>query len=693
MNEENMTKARLLQEMQKLRQRISELERKLDEPCGPIPAAAQRPPAPSNPDSAKRQTQIEDDLNCSRKMLESALANMSDAVFISDADGNIVEFNEAFATYHRFKSKEECSRRISECFSRFDAFFADGTPASSELWAVPRALRGERGENVEYTLRLRSTGETWTGRYNFSPIRSQDGQIIGSVVIVHEITRDKQVAEFLRESEQRLAFHTDNSPLGIIEWDTNFVVTRWSGEAERIFGWNAAEILGRKLLDLNMIFEDDIPHVHRVSERLTSGLSRHVFSCNRNYTKDRKIIICEWYNSVLLDDHGKMISVLSQILDITDRKHTEDALRQATEDVRELAKNLRELAADSIRTEQRERQRIATLLHDHVQQLLVSAQMQVGLLRRTGHHQNGATLAILESTLKEALTATTTLTIDLFPPVLSKPDMIAAFSWLARYMEEKHCFKMHLVSQTKCEPATFEERTFLFESVRELMLNVLKHAGVREARLVIPVEPDNRFTVVVEDDGRGFAPDSIKPGTRKGFGLFSIGERLLHLGGTILIDSAPGHGAKITLSIPLKTAEAANGVQSPAVEMKFDPIRVLLADDHKMVRQGLTSLLQAEADIEVVGEAENGIEAIEKAHLLQPDVVILDVNMPEMDGIQAVSRISKEMPAVKVIALSVYNEQHAADVMRSAGAYEYIPKGSPLEHLIATIRACQRNGI
>ena len=319
--------------------------------------------------------------------------------------------------------------------------------------------------------------------------------------------------------------------------------------------------------------------------------------------------------------------------------------------------------------------------------------MQVGLLRRNANHQNGATLAILESTLKEALTATTTLTIELSPPVLGKPDMNAAFSWLARYMEEKHCFKMHLVSEAKREPASFEERTFLFESVRELMLNVLKHAGVREARLVIPVEPDNRFTVIVEDDGRGFAPDSIKPGTRKGFGLFSIGERLLHLGGTILIDSAPGHGAKITISIPLKNGETANGCQSPAVEAKFDPIRVLLADDHKMIRQGLTILLQAEADIEVIGEAENGIEAIEKAHLLQPDVVILDVNMPEMDGIQAVSRISKEMPAVKVIALSVYNEQHAADVMRSAGAYEYIPKGSPLEHLIATIRACQRNGI
>ncbi len=684
MNVERMTKARLLQEMQKLRQRISELERQLADRCGP---------GSMKQDFTSRKTRSEGHLNFNETLLDSALANMSDAVFITDANGNIIEFNEAFAVYHRVANKEDCSHHIAECFDRFDAFTADGTPIPTDMWPVPRALRGERGENVEHTLRLRSTGETWTGRYNFSPIHSQDGRIIGAVVVAHEITREKQIAGVLRESEQRLAFHTDNSPLGIVEWDTNFTVTRWSGESERIFGWNASDTLGRKIMDLDMIVEDDIPHVQMVMERLTSGLSKHVFSCNRNFTKDRKIIICEWYNSVLLDDHGRMISVMSQILDITERKHTEEALKQANEDVHELAKNLRELASDTIQTEQRERQRIAALLHDHVQQLLVSAQMQVSLLRRNALQPDPATLTVLEGILKDALSATTSLTVELFPPVLKQSGLHAALAWLVSYMEEKHHFKVHLVSESEREPVSEEERTFLFESVRELMLNVLKHAGVQEARLVIPAETGDRYTLIVEDAGQGFAQHSIQPGVRNGFGLFSLQQRLLHLGGTILIDSAPGHGAKITVSIPQKNGEPANGCQSLAAEMKFDPIRVLLVDDHKMVRQGLTRLLQAEADIEVVGEAVNGIEAIEKAHLLRPDVVILDVNMPEMDGIQAASRIAKEMPAVKVIALSVYNEQHAADVMRAAGVFEYIPKGSPLEHLIATIRACQKNGI
>lgn len=654
-----MTKARLLEEMQRLRERVAELERQV-----------------SGRDPQKSGT-----------LLASALENMSDAVFISDAAGNFIEFNEAFATYHRFSSKEECSRHISACFDRFEVFTADGKPALPEMWVVPRALRGESGKNVEYTLRLRSTGETWVGRYNFSPIRSPEGIILGAVVVAHEITEERHTAEILRESEQRLSFHMNNSPLGIVEWDTNFIVTRWSGEAERIFGWTAQETLGKRIMDLNIVFEDDIPHLLRVMTRLTSGVSRHVFSCNRNYTKDGKVIICEWYNSVLVDDQGKMLWVMSQVLDITERKMTEEALRQANED-QELAGQLRELATETIQTEQRERQRIASLLHDHVQQLLVSAQMQASLLRRSSSQPHNATFNVLEDILKEALRVATTLTIELFPPVLTQSGLSAAFGWLATYMKEKHCLEVHIHAEAEREPTAPAERTFLFESVRELLLNIRKHAGVREARVLIPAETEKRFTVIVEDDGHGFVPGTVKPGTRGGFGLFSLQQRLLYLGGTLLIDTAPGRGTRITLSIPLREGHSGEYGQRSSPSRKFDPIRVLLVDDHKMVRQGLTSLLELEADIEVVGEAENGREAIAKAHQLHPEVVILDVNMPEMDGIQTVSRLVKELPETKVIAISVYAEEHAANVMRREGAIEYVAKDSPMEHLIAAIRSC-----
>jgi PAS domain S-box-containing protein len=163
------------------------------------------------------------------------------------------------------------------------------------------------------------------------PLRGSNGEISGVLGTYMDITERKRTQEALRESEQRLVFHMENSPLAVIEWDMNFNVTRWSGDSERIFGWSAAETIGKPIMDLNIIFEEDIPIVHKTMEHLTGGAAKHVVSSNRNYTKDRQVIYCEWYNSVLLDQQGKMVSVMSQVLDVTERKRAEEALRESEE--------------------------------------------------------------------------------------------------------------------------------------------------------------------------------------------------------------------------------------------------------------------------------------------------------------------------------------------------------------------------
>ena len=91
----------------------------------------------------------------------------------------------------------------------------------------------------------------------------------------------------LRASEQRLKFHLENSPLAVVEWNSDYVVIQWSGEAERIFGWKKEEVLGKGINTLNMIFEEDIPIVNRTIERLSGGKERTVISSNRNYKKNR----------------------------------------------------------------------------------------------------------------------------------------------------------------------------------------------------------------------------------------------------------------------------------------------------------------------------------------------------------------------------------------------------------------------
>ena len=114
---------------------------------------------------------------------------------------------------------------------------------------------------------------------------------------------------------------------------------------------------------------------------------------------------------------------------------------------------------------------------------------------------------------------------------------------------------------------------------------------------------------------------------------------------------------------------------------------MLLADDHEIVRQGLVGILQIEPDIEVVGEAADGEDAVELARKLQPDVVIMDVTMPRMTGIEATQLIRRELPKTRVIGLSMHAESDMAEAMRAAGAFAYLTKGGPSEDLIAAIRA------
>jgi DNA-binding NarL/FixJ family response regulator len=120
-------------------------------------------------------------------------------------------------------------------------------------------------------------------------------------------------------------------------------------------------------------------------------------------------------------------------------------------------------------------------------------------------------------------------------------------------------------------------------------------------------------------------------------------------------------------------------------------IRVLMADDYAIVRHGLSNLLNLEPDFEVVAEAENGRRAIDLARQCHPEVVIMDINMPVMNGIEATRILAKEMPEVKVIALSMHLEKDAVSGIREAGAVAYLDKGGSVEELMETIRACHLN--
>ena len=124
-----------------------------------------------------------------------------------------------------------------------------------------------------------------------------------------------------------------------------------------------------------------------------------------------------------------------------------------------------------------------------------------------------------------------------------------------------------------------------------------------------------------------------------------------------------------------------------------DQIRVLIADDHTIVRSGVRMLLEAEADIEVVGEALDGREALNLAESLQPDVVLMDITMPEMDGLEATKQLKKRFPHINILVLTMHRSDEYFFEMLKAGASGYILKGAKTSELINAVRIVQQGEV
>lgn len=122
----------------------------------------------------------------------------------------------------------------------------------------------------------------------------------------------------------------------------------------------------------------------------------------------------------------------------------------------------------------------------------------------------------------------------------------------------------------------------------------------------------------------------------------------------------------------------------------MEKIKVLLVDDHTVVRQGLRVLLEAEQDIEIVGEADTGRQAVQMTRKLAPDVVVMDIAMPNLNGLEATRQILKEMPKAKVLVLSSYSDDEYVHQMTEAGAAGYLLKQTAATDLIKAIREARK---
>jgi signal transduction histidine kinase len=413
--------------------------------------------------------------------------------------------------------------------------------------------------------------------------------------------------------------------------------------------------------------------------------------------------------------------------ELSERKQIEDRLRQLTGTLEERVKErtqqlsmssarLRALATDLTVAEQTERRRLATELHDYLAQLLVVTRMKVAQLLNQDHDSEARKiLQDADQLLHQSLDYTRSLVSELTPQALYERGLSAALRWLGDQMGRQEVLNVEIVLDAPELPLTEADAVLLFHSIRELLFNVLKHGKTNRASVSMRYA-QNVLSITVLDHGCGFDVTRLHDDRSDRFGLLSIRERMTALGGSFDLQSEPGKGTVASLHLPfpasgesIETQVAGGEGRTPLLEAALrrppepgtpalapeeayvvTPLRVMIVDDFELVRKSLRSHLDQYDDLTVIGEASSGAQAVQLACALGPDVIVMDMHMPGLNGADATRQILKDQPDTVVIGLSVQTDPDIAKSMMDAGAAAFITKDSAVNELYVTLREAAR---
>ena len=568
-----------------------------------------------------------------------------------------------------------------------------------------------------------------------------------------EIAARKRAEKSLRESRERLSLHVENTPLAVIEWESDFRISRWSAEAQRIFGWRADEVLGKQLDELRWVHDSDFGQVVDMLVELIDGTCPHNVSCNRNCRKDGSIVYCEWYNSSLLDESGQLRSILSLVLDVTDRKRAEEELKnakKAAETANEAKSRFLANVSHDLRTP------ISAIMGMIDMALTKAVDPTINDCLRTAKGSASLLLTLLNALLDSAKIESGKLELESAP--FSLRQTLGQITRILSVQANEKGLRFSCRLPDATPDALVGDQTRLQQILLNLAGNSIKFTergdveisvrvageeeglgigdwGLEEARQ--PGTPDPRPSLAtsspipalqslipnpqslpssvalefaVRDTGIGIPPSvqqrlfqpfiQADASTTRRFGGTGLGLSICKslvemMGGRIWIESEPGLGTTFCFTVRLPLAQQPpSESETPAVvaATPCSPLRILLVEDNPANQMVANYVLLGRGH--VVEIAENGPDAVRLAGQTRYDVILMDLQLAEMDGMEATAAIRKCEDGgnrVPIIAMTAHAMESDRQRCLAAGMDSYLSKPFNAQAMIALVESLARD--
>ena len=335
-------------------------------------------------------------------------------------------------------------------------------------------------------------------------------------------------------------------------------------------------------------------------------------------------------------------------------------------------------ARRALAAQEAERLRVAQELHDEIGQTLTAVMIEAERAAAADPAQASRTLERVAATVHESLQELRRIARELRPEALDDLGLVNALIALCSRVDLQGNLRVRRELQAGLPALSDETELVVYRVAQESLTNTLRHAEADTATLALAAE-SGVVTLTISDDGRGL-PAAAAAGQRRHRGH----ARARPAGGRRALDRVPPRRGDARAS-----ERAGRGRRRSAVTVPLKT-RILLADDHTVVRDGLRMVLDAAPDLEVVAEASDGAEAVELALSEQVHLAVLDLSMPRMTGLQAAHELSRRQPELRVLILSMHdNEQYFFEALKS-GASGYVLKTVANRDLIEACRAAMR---